>query len=67
MDVHTRAVIPNDRLGHKRCCFAVGMGHVVNAVLQNLYFVSLLHQGIEANADLALSRRAHLVVMYLNV
>ena len=40
------------------------MGHVVHAVLEDLGGVGLLHQGVEAHADLALAGGTHLVVMH---
>ena len=67
MNVHTGTVVTDQRLGHEGRCFPVSVSYVVNAVLQNLYFVRLGHEGVEANADLTLSGGAYFVVVYFNI
>ena len=66
MHVHAGAVITNNRFGHKGGGFAVGMGHIVYAVFENLHFVCLGHQGVRANADFTLAGCGHFVVMHLD-
>src|SRR5690606_10616337 len=39
VNVHARTVVANNRLGHEGGGFAVGVRHVVNAVLEDLGFV----------------------------
>ena len=65
--VHAGTVVANDGLGHEGGGFAVGMGHVVHAVLEYLYFIGLLHHGVEAHANLTLAGGGHLVVVHLDV
>jgi hypothetical protein len=48
----------------KGCCLAVRMRNIVNAVFQDLNFVSLLDQRIAADADFALTCCRHFVVMH---
>src|SRR5690606_14738666 len=64
--VHAGAVVADQRLGHKGGGLAVGVGHVVYAVLEDLHFVGLFHQGVGAHADLTLAGGGHLVVVYFN-
>src|SRR5690606_27728343 len=64
--VHARTVVTHDRLGHEGGGFAVGVGYVVHAVLQNLNFVCLAGQGVRANADFTLAGRAHFVVVHFD-
>src|SRR5690606_30741324 len=47
-------------------CFAVGMGDVVHAVLQDLNFVGFFHQGVATHTDLALAGSGHFVVVHFN-
>src|SRR5690606_17659969 len=61
--VHAGAVVTNHRLGHKGRRFAVGVCHVVYAVLEDLNFVSLLGQRVRANADFTLASGANFVVV----
>jgi hypothetical protein len=64
MDVHSRAVIAHDWLGHKGRSLAVGMSHVPDRVLQNLHPVGTLHQAVEPGADFILSHRTHFVMVH---
>ncbi len=64
--VHAGTVVTNHRLGHEGGGFAVGVGHVVYAVLENLYFVSLAGQGVGANADFTLAGSTDFGVVYFN-
>ena len=66
MNVHTRAVVAVQRLGHESSGTAVGVCHVVYAVLQGLNFVSLFHQGVELHADFVLAGSCHFVVVNFN-
>ena len=63
VDVHARAVVAVQRLRHEGRGAAVGIGNVVHDVLQGLYFVSLLHQGVELDADFVLAGSRHFVVV----
>src|SRR5690606_19435919 len=65
--VHPGAVVTDDRLRHEGSGLAVGMGNVVYAVLEDLYFVGLLGQGVGANADFTLASGRHFVVVYFHV
>ena len=64
MDVHTRAVIAHNGLGHEGRSLAVGMGHIPDRVLQNLHPVSAFHQAVELGTDFVLAHRAHFVMMH---
>ncbi|MCY1353484.1 hypothetical protein D9M69_398260 [compost metagenome] len=61
--VHARAVVAVQRLRHEGHGLAVGVGDVVDAVLQGLDFVGLLHQGVELHADFVLAGSRHFVVV----
>ena len=63
MDMHPTAVIANERLWHKGCGLAKGVCDVLHDVLQDQYFVSLLHQGTELHADFTLTCGRDFVVM----
>ena len=63
MNVHAVAVIADQRLGHEGRGLAVAVRDVVHAVLEDLHFVSLAHQGVEGNTDFALTGGCHFVVM----
>src|SRR5690606_26512650 len=65
--VHAGTVVADDGLGHEGGGLAVGVGHVVDAVLEDLDFVRLLHQGVELDTDFALASVGHFVVVYLDV
>ncbi len=65
--MHAGTVITNEGLGHESGRLAVGVGDVVYAVLQNLYFVSLGDEGVEAYANLTLTGGADFVVVYFNL
>src|SRR5690606_25508521 len=67
VNVHAGTVVTDDGLGHEGSGFAVRVGNVVYAVLEDLYFVSFLHQGIGANTDFALAGGRNFVVVYFNV
>src|SRR5690606_27750316 len=67
VNVHAGTVVANDRLGHEGSGLAVGVGNVVYAVLQDLHFVSLFHQGVGANTDFALAGSGDFVVVNFNV
>ena len=45
--MHSRPIIANYRLGHKRGGHAVVVGHIMHYILVYLDFISLLYQGIE--------------------
>jgi hypothetical protein len=64
--VHAGAVVTDQRLGHEGGGLAIGMRHVVHAVLEDLYLVGLLDQRVELDADLALAGGTHLVVMHFD-
>ena len=64
--MHARAVVARIGLGHEGGCFAVGIGHVPDHVLQHLSPVGALHQGAKAGANLVLASACHLVVEHLN-
>src|SRR5690606_3011409 len=66
MYVHAAAVIAYQRLGHEGGGLAVGIGRVVDAVLEDLYFVSLAHQRVELGADFQLAGVGHLVMVQLD-
>ncbi|EDQ04355.1 hypothetical protein OIHEL45_15539 [Sulfitobacter indolifex HEL-45] len=63
VDVHTRAVIAKDWLGHEGGRLAVRMGHVVNHVFVLLDFVSLLGQLTKDQTQLMLAGRNLVVVL----
>src|SRR5471032_631827 len=63
VNVHTRTVIAVQRLRHEGSGTAVGISHVVYAVLQGLNFVSLGNQGVELHADFVLAGSRHFVVV----
>src|SRR5690606_3318415 len=65
--VHAGTVVADDGLGHEGGGLAVGVGHVVDAVLEDLDFVRLLHPGVELDTDFALASVGHFVVVYLDV
>src|SRR5437660_10152852 len=64
MDVHARAVIDHDRLGHEGRGLAVVMGYVPDRVLQNLHPVGAFHQAVELVTDFVLAHRTHFVMVY---
>jgi hypothetical protein len=53
--VHAGAVVADQRLRHEGRGLAVGVGHVVDAVLEIWFFVGLADQRVELDADLALA------------
>ena len=57
----------DQRLRHEGCREAVRVSHVVDAILVDLELVGLGDQGIKTRADLALSGRADLVMMHLDI
>ena len=63
VDVHTRAVVADDGLGHEGRGLAIGMGDVPHRVFQDLHPVGALHQAVELGADLILAHRSHFMVM----
>ena len=65
MHMRAVAVVIDERLGHKRGRFTVAVRDVHDHVFENLYAVSLLHERIESDADLALPAGGYLVMMNL--
>ncbi len=66
VNVHTGTVVAVQRLRHEGSGLAERVGNVVHAVLQGLYFVGLLHQGVEQHADFVLAGSCHFVVVNFN-
>ena len=64
--MHARAVVARIGLGHEGGCFAVGIRHVPDHVLEHLSPVGALHQGAKAGANLVLASACHLMVEHLN-
>ncbi len=64
--VHAGAVVAEHGFRHEGDGLVVGVGHVVDHVLQHLYFVSLQGEGVEAGGDLVLTGSGHFVVVSLN-
>ena len=65
VDVHARAVVAEDRLGHEAGRLAVGLGDHVGDVLIDLHVVGHGDHGAELDAELVL-RGGHLVVVLLD-
>ncbi|GBD26136.1 hypothetical protein HRbin30_01465 [bacterium HR30] len=61
--VHSRAVVTEDWLGHKRHGFSVPARYVLHDVLVPVERVGHFHQRQEAQVDFRLSGGGHLVVM----
>ena len=67
MDMHTRTVIANQWFWHERGSQAVHVCNIVYAVFIDLNRITLIHQRVVPDADLALSCSTHLVVMFFNI
>ena len=63
MGVHTRTVIFLDWLGHKRCCLAICMCHLMHDIFVNLHAVSGFCQRAKGQTKLMLSRGNLMVVL----
>ncbi|MNS82127.1 hypothetical protein D3C72_1158620 [compost metagenome] len=64
--VHAGTVVANDGLGHERGGLAVGVGHVVHDVLDDLRPVGALDQRAELGADFQLAGAGHFMVVHFN-
>ncbi len=64
--MHAGAVVANDGLGHERGGLAVGVGHVVHDVLDDLRPVGALDQRAELGADFELAGRRHFMVVHFD-
>ena len=63
--VHTRAVVAEDRLRHERRRLTCRERGVLDDVLVEQHLVGHARQALEAEVDLALARRGHLVMVEL--
>ena len=63
--VHPRAIVAIQGLGHERCRHPVLASHLLDHVLVDHEVVRALEQAATVEVDLALSRRRHLMVVYL--
>ena len=54
--MHAVAVVLEERLGHEGRRLAEAGRDVLDEVFQDLYLVGFLHQRVESDADLALTR-----------
>ena len=66
MGVHPGAIIAEDRFGHEGGCFAVLSGYVADQIFVVHDAIGHLRQRRILHVDLALSGRAHLMVMDLS-
>ena len=66
VNVHARAVVAHDGLGHESRGLSVGVGHVVHDILQNLCPVGTLDQCAEACADFILTGTRNFMVEHFN-
>ena len=64
--VHAGAVVAKHGFRHEGDSLVVGVGHVVDHVLQHLHFVRFQGEGVEASGDLVLTCGGHFVVVSLD-
>ena len=66
VNVHAGAVVTNDGLRHEGGGFAVGVGHVLHHVLEDLRPVGALNQRAETGTDFVLACASDFVVEHFN-
>src|SRR5690625_2495038 len=66
MNMHARAVIAHNGLGHKSSGFAVNMGDIMNGVFHNLVPIGALQQGAKTRANFKLARHPDFRMVYFN-
>ncbi len=66
VDVHARAVVLEQRLGHKRHGFAAGQGNIADDVLVQHQVVGGPQERAVPDVDFRLPRGPHLVVLHLD-
>ena len=67
VNVHSRAVIAEQRLWHERCGLSPAVRNVLHDVLELQDIVCCAYQGVKAVVDLTLTGGANLVVASLNL
>ena len=67
VNVHSRAIVAEERLWHESCGLAPAVCNVLHDVLELQDVVCRAYQGVEAVVDLTLAGGANLVVASLNL
>ena len=63
MDMHTRAIVSDDRFGHESRRLSVRMRDIMDDIFQNLVPVGTFHQAIESGSYFALTCSRNFVMM----